>query len=184
MTDAISIREMTKELIELEERYLAMGDRTEYSEKLYESYLDDAYPIVEIEGLKFDPVSILKDNSDITWNDCWVNWLNRESEDIKDQIEEIEDALCELEKEVMGYSVHPFPKKDYSKRFTRETKARYIYGDGYVLNKDTSRAGFRYFCAVIEEDAFYVSSWIKSDETKEGISLFIKEIEKAFESVL
>ena len=30
-----SIREMTKELIELEERYLVVGDRTKYSEELY-----------------------------------------------------------------------------------------------------------------------------------------------------
>lgn len=178
MTD--SIREMTKELIELEERYLAMGDRTKYSEELYESYLFSVYPETEIEGLKFDPVSILKYDS-ITWNDCWVNWLNTESEDIKDQIDEIEDALAKLEKEVWGEPVRPISKSDYLKKLERD---EYICRDGYVLEKEIGCPDYYSFFAVIEEDEFYISSWIKTYETKEGIALFIKEIEKAFKSVL
>lgn len=182
MTD--SIRKMTKELIELEERYLVFGDRTKYSEELYESYLDDLYPIVEIEGLKFDPVSILKNDSPETWKDCWVGWSNSESEGIKSQIDEIEDALAKLGKEVWGEPVRPISKSDYLEKFKRECESICIYGDGYVLEKETGCPDYYSFFAVIKEDEFYISSWIKTYETKEGIALFIKEIEKAFKSVL
>jgi hypothetical protein len=172
---------MTKELIELEERYLVLGDRTKYSEELYESYLDDLYPIVEIEGLEFDPVSILKDNSPETWKDCWAGWSNSESEVIKSQIDEIENALAKLEKEVWGEPVRPISKSDYMKKLERD---EYICRDGYILEKETGCPDYYSFFAVIEENEFYISSWIKTYETKESIALFIKEIEKAFKSVL